>query len=214
MKPARTPLKRAAPKRRSPKQERAKDTIQCILDATAKVLVARGYAKTSTNHIAEKAGISVGSLYQYFKNKESLVHALLVQHCERSESLLSSELEKVGAAPVREIIAHTVRAIIEFNLANHDLCCVFYNELPRDGDFRILSTHFANCAHVIEPFLLAHKDEIRVHDTKLSSYFVVHAVVGTYFGTPKEFRAPANREKFCAEIQDLVITYLTGERSR
>ena len=52
-------------------------TVEAILDATARVLVREGYARTSTNRVAAVAGVSIGSLYQYFPNKESLVAALV-----------------------------------------------------------------------------------------------------------------------------------------
>ena len=56
---------------------RAEEMLQAIFTATERVLVKRGYAGTTTNHIAEVAGISIGSFYRYFKNKEAVVAALL-----------------------------------------------------------------------------------------------------------------------------------------
>lgn len=55
--------------RKSASQERSRMTVEAILDATARVLVREGYARTSTNRVAAVAGVSIGSLYQYFPNK-------------------------------------------------------------------------------------------------------------------------------------------------
>ncbi len=66
--------------RKEPRQARAKAMVDTILDATARVLVERGYAKTNTNVVAEVAGISVGSLYQYYPNKNALIIALRERH--------------------------------------------------------------------------------------------------------------------------------------
>lgn len=59
--------------RRKPRQSRSRATVDAILQATAQVLVRDGYQKATTNRIAERAGVSVGTLYQYFPNKDALV---------------------------------------------------------------------------------------------------------------------------------------------
>jgi len=61
--------------RKKPRQERSVATVEVILDATARVLCSTGYDRASTNRIAMSAGVSVGSLYQYFPSKEALVAA-------------------------------------------------------------------------------------------------------------------------------------------
>jgi AcrR family transcriptional regulator len=69
--------------RKRPSQSRSAATVKAILDATARILVERGYAATSTNAVAERAGVSVGSLYQYFPNKDALIAALHTRHIEQ-----------------------------------------------------------------------------------------------------------------------------------
>ena len=66
--------------RKLPQQERSRIAVAAILEATTRILTEEGYEKANTNRIAERAGVSIGSLYQYFPNKESLITALLVQH--------------------------------------------------------------------------------------------------------------------------------------
>ena len=68
--------------RRLPRQQRSQALFDAILEATAQVLVEHGYAGANTNLIAERAGVSVGSLYQYFPNKDALVAALHERHAE------------------------------------------------------------------------------------------------------------------------------------
>ena len=66
---------RTTPRKR-PRQDRSKATVDSILDATARVLVRHGFDGLTSNAVAEIAGCSIGSLYQYFPNKEALVAAL------------------------------------------------------------------------------------------------------------------------------------------
>lgn len=66
--------------RKSPTQKRALETVEAILEAAVGLFSSRGYARTSTNHVARRAGVSIGSLYQYFPNKDALLAALLARH--------------------------------------------------------------------------------------------------------------------------------------
>ena len=88
---------RALDPRKAPRQKRAQVTVNAILEATAQLLVDVGYRKTSTNRIAERAGVSVGSLYQYFPNRESIVVALF-------EDLATKQME-IFEAGVRGILS-------------------------------------------------------------------------------------------------------------
>jgi len=63
--------------RKQPVQQRSKALVTALLDATARLLVTIGYIAITTNKVAEKAGVGIGSLYEYFPNKESLVAALI-----------------------------------------------------------------------------------------------------------------------------------------
>ena len=64
------------PKRRIPRQARAAETVAAILEATAQVLEAGGLASFTTNAVAERAGVSIGTLYQYFSDKDALMAAI------------------------------------------------------------------------------------------------------------------------------------------
>ena len=66
--------------RKKPLQERSRKTVEVILDAAAQVFTEKGFSGGTTNHIAERAGVSIGSLYQYFPNKDSILVGLLERH--------------------------------------------------------------------------------------------------------------------------------------
>jgi AcrR family transcriptional regulator len=97
--------------RKSPAQERSARTVEILLEATTRVLVTEGYDAASTNRIARAAGVSVGSLYQYFPNKEALVLALAQQHASRMLELLARSAAEVGTAPIEEAVPRFVRAM-------------------------------------------------------------------------------------------------------
>ena len=78
---------------------RAQATVDAILAAAAQILVKHGYEGTNTNRIAEAAGVSVGSLYQYFPNKESIVVALMERHADEVWSIFVRQSSEVWNAP-------------------------------------------------------------------------------------------------------------------
>src|SRR5688572_3227422 len=71
------PAKPLLQPRKRPRQARSRATYQSLLDATARVLERHGYAALTTNHVAEAAGVAVGSLYEYFPSKEVIVAELV-----------------------------------------------------------------------------------------------------------------------------------------
>lgn len=99
--------------RKRPKQHRSRETVSAILEATARVLVEDGFDKTSTNRVAKVAGVSVGSLYQYFPSKEALVMALCEQHCEKMLTLFGDLSLTLLDAPLPVAVRTWVRSMLD-----------------------------------------------------------------------------------------------------
>ena len=94
---ARRPLTKP---RKAASQERSRATVDALVEATARILVKEGFDKASTNRIAEVAGVSVGSLYQYFPGKEALVAAVAERHQQQIMQTVQGEVAEVLALPV------------------------------------------------------------------------------------------------------------------
>lgn len=92
--PEHTDSQRARP-RKQPLQARAQKTVEAIIEATARILENHGHDGFTTNAVAERAGVSIGTLYQYFPNKEALLGALIA----RETALLVDDAELVVAEP-------------------------------------------------------------------------------------------------------------------
>ncbi|MCP3102038.1 TetR/AcrR family transcriptional regulator [Myxococcus sp. K15C18031901] len=96
-------------RRIQPRQQRAQLTVDSILTAAERVMTKEGYAKTTTNHIAEVAGVNIALVYRYFAGKEAIVGALIERWANRTAEALEQTLARHADAPLPE----TVRAIIE-----------------------------------------------------------------------------------------------------
>src|ERR1043165_2820078 len=99
--------------RKHASQERSRATVDALIEATARILVRDGFDKASTNRIAEVAGVSVGSLYQYFPSKEALVVAVIERHNQAILQLVRRVLDGIARLPVEEAVRRVVAVAIE-----------------------------------------------------------------------------------------------------
>src|SRR6516165_4267821 len=95
--------------RKNAAQARSRATVDALVEATARILVRDGFDKASTNRIAEEAGVSVGSLYQYYPSKEALVAAVIERHNRQLMKVVRGVVAEAAAQPielgVRKLVA-------------------------------------------------------------------------------------------------------------
>jgi AcrR family transcriptional regulator len=104
--------------RKKPLQRRAQATVEDVLAAAAQVFEALGYASGTTNRIAERAGVSIGTLYQYFPSKEALAVALLERHLAEGMRRLNEWVGRAVAEP--RTLRETLQLFVEGMIALHD----------------------------------------------------------------------------------------------
>ncbi len=104
--------KRRPQPRRSPIQGRAQATVEAILKAAAQILERRGAEAATTNAIAERAGVSIGSLYQYFTDRDALIHELVRRHIAVMTTVLGDALAGIRDRPLPGVVAQLVAAIV------------------------------------------------------------------------------------------------------
>jgi AcrR family transcriptional regulator len=118
--------------RKVPVQARSRMTVAAILEATAQVLVASGYQRTTTDAVSERAGVSIGTLYQYFPNKESLVAALIQDHVSVILNTVEAAMTANSAAPISTALKAIIHASVEAHRINPALHKVVFEQVPRD----------------------------------------------------------------------------------
>ena len=107
--------------------------MEIILQATTRILVAEGYDRASTNRIALAAGVSIGSLYQYFPNKEALVAALCERHVGQMLAICEAKLTELATAPLPVAAREIVRALLRAHAVEPKLHKVLIEQVPRVG---------------------------------------------------------------------------------
>jgi len=162
--------------RKRPRQARARATVTAILDATEQQLVAHGYDGTNTNNIARRAGVSVGTLYQYFPNKEAVVLAVAERHAERLADLLVQHLTRAQDASLPDACAAFVRALLQAHALAPELHSLLIEQVPRIAGTSPLRSYDEMFEAQVRAFLVERRAEIDPPDLDLAVFILVHAV--------------------------------------
>ncbi|OWV06773.1 TetR family transcriptional regulator [Micromonospora wenchangensis] len=196
--------------RREPRQVRAELTRERILAAAAHVFSEYGYAAGTTNRIAERARVSIGSLYQYFPNKDAILAALLVRHIDRGTWTRADELDLSPGT-----LAATVRALVRDAIDNHSedpqLLRIMIEEAPLSQELLdTIDRHGRQRVAQIRDLLALHPD-VRVTDLDTAAELIVFTVeINTHklMADPR----PIPVERFERELANMVTRYLRGDR--
>src|SRR6185503_5836886 len=145
--------------RKRPRQDRSRATVDAILGAAAQVFAGRGYAATTTNHIAARAGVSIGSLYEYFPSKDALLVALMEAHLGEGEAILEHAAAEATADgdDLDRVVRRFVQAMVTLHGRNRALHRVLFEEapLPRHVHRRLADIE-GRVVSTVEAFLRAH----------------------------------------------------------
>jgi AcrR family transcriptional regulator len=204
------PTTKSVQPRKQVKQRRAAETRSRILDAAARVFADYGYAAGTTNRIAESAGVSIGSLYQYFPNKDSILVELVHAHVNAGISIIQRHLSGV---PLPESLEDQIRLFVKATIENHldqpALHQVLFEEAPRPADLlKMLHTAEKWIVQAAQQ-LLAEHPEVAITDIETASRLVVSAIeslVHRYFAAGQ----PVEVLRFEDELVAMLSRYLRG----
>lgn len=196
--------------RKSASQKRSRVTVETLLDATARVLVREGYDRASTNRIAAKAGVSVGSLYQYFPNKEALVAALVARHNREMLGLLRDALTEMASRDVATVMRELVRAMVDAHLVDPVLHRIFAEQVPRMGQLAKIEALQKEIFLLVRNYLEERRNEIAVENLDSATSICVTTVESlTHEFVIRRPDAPADdRDRFIDEVTRLIVGYL------
>lgn len=170
---ARKPLTKP---RKAASQERSRATVDALVEATARILVKEGFDKASTNRIADVAGVSVGSLYQYFPGKEALVAAVIERHRKEIMQTVRGELAEVAAQPVERAVRRLVAVAVKAHRIDPALHSVLAEQIPRVGKLEKVETFNRENYALFRAYLERHREELRVDDLALASFVCVTSI--------------------------------------
>jgi AcrR family transcriptional regulator len=192
-------------------QERSRLTVDALLEATARVLMKEGYDRASTNRIAQVAGVSIGSLYQYFPSKEALVAAVIDRHTQELSEVTRSALVKAAARPIEDAAREFVSVAIDAHRVNPKLHGVLAEQIPRVGRLENIEANVREGYALVRGYLEAHRDEIDVADLDLAAFVlvtVVEALTHAAVLRRPDILADDKARQFVEDVTRLVVRYL------
>lgn len=198
--------------RKSASQKRSHLTVNALLEATARILVREGFDKASTNHIAEVAGVSVGSLYQYFPCKEALVAALIDRHNQKVMRAVRGELAEAVNLPIEQAVRKLVAVAVKAHRIDPKLHRVLAEQIPRVGRLEKVETFNRENYALFRAYLESRRDEIRAVDLGLAAFVCVTSIEALTH-TAVLHQELVSDEAMVALVEEatrLVVGYLTA----
>jgi len=139
--------------RKRPVQARSGVTVAAILEATIQVLLSHGAERLTTTRVAERAGVSVGTLYQYYSNKRSLLFAVLERHLASVVIAVERAFREHHYRPLATMVGAVVRSFVDAKLARKDASLALYAVAP-DLDGEALTAKLTRRAQTAISYML------------------------------------------------------------
>ncbi|MFD5827416.1 TetR/AcrR family transcriptional regulator [Lentzea sp. NPDC060358] len=199
---------RPAAPRRKPRQVRAELTRDRILTAAAHVFTEHGYAAGTTNRIAEQARVSIGSLYQYFPNKDAILAELMVRHIDRGAWRRAEDLD-LSPGTLEAVVRALVRDAVDNHRDDPRLLRIMIEEGQLSDELRATITRHGEQRVAEVRDLFARHPDVRVRDLAAAAELVVFTVeINTH--RLAAFPQGLALETVESELVDMVTRYLRG----
>ena len=193
--------------RKLPQQERSRQMVSTLIEATARCIAERGLDNTSTPMIAERAGVSVGSLYQYFSSKDALIEAMVAQLANDIGTGLS-RLPIAPEASLRDLVSVAIR----FGFATlHSQDGLYlelvrnWHRLPTKKVADVLQQHFLELARL---YFLKHYREYPIADLQVRLFIITNSTLFTLVRQVGQQSAWITEDAVAEGLIDMITGYL------
>jgi AcrR family transcriptional regulator len=196
--------------RKPPRQPRSRVTVCAILDATIRVLDREGSDAATTSRIAEVAGVSVGTLYQYFSNRDAILVALQDRELERTTDMMKRVLTASGRAPEPALARTVVEELLKLYRAAPELHRVLAVEGLRVSDKERVQAFDLRIVSVIRSFLALAGGAVERRNLDAAAFVVYQSVRATMLAYLLEQPPGLDDAVLVDELSVLISRYLVG----
>lgn len=196
---------------RRPQQERSKATVQAIVEAGFICVAERGIAGTTTRHIADRAGISVGSLYEYFRDKQQVYDAMTRHFVDMTVGMLEPMIPELVEMDIVEAIETMFKAFNELLSRNDERYLrVAHQALMFDAQMYLEPLSKA-LSDLIMQYLMHHPELLRVRNIKVMSYIAINGGIFTVLRHMRDPNPPITFDQLARGLADMVEHYVSRE---
>jgi AcrR family transcriptional regulator len=200
-------LKTPAKPIKTPVQARSIYTVDAIFEATIQVLIQHGINQLTTTKVASRAGVSVGTLYQYFPNKTALLTAALERHLNAVVTAVEKACNTAKGQPVQAMATSLVTAFVDAKLSAADASKALYAVASELGSADVVA-RMTQRSQLALCDMLATTADARFDDLRVVSYMLSTALVGPIQGLLHSAAPPAFAEQVKAQSILMTVAYL------
>lgn len=184
-------------------------TVDSILDATEKILKKDGYSHLTTNRIADVAGVSVGTLYQYFSNKNAIVYALIEKVVSDASDQLRDKLMEMMTSPIEQMFPEMIRLLLSIYRENAFVLFQIRHQIPqlKDSYAKLTTGNFTFVTNLA--YLKQHQVELTVKDLPTALFIVENTITSNCIRYLESSNLEISEEGFVNELSSIVLKYLT-----
>ena len=164
--------------RKTPVQARSTVTVEAIAEAAIQVLLSHGVERLTTTRVAERAGVSVGTLYQYYPNKQALLFAVLEAHLDKVTAVLSRACEESHGLPIKARVQHVLEAFVDAKMERTDVSMALYKIAAELGGVKVVRTVGERSHRTIEQMLVT-VPGAQFEDVKFTAWMMMATMAGT-----------------------------------
>jgi len=195
--------------RKRPRQARAAVTVDAIFEATIQVLLAEGIHRLTTTRVAERAGVSVGTMYQYFPHKQALLYALNERYLDRLAERVEATCSDLHGKATSEMVSGLIEVYWEVKTERSDVTRVLYSSAV-ELDNEALIEAFARRMDLATAAMLGTAPNARYANLDLVNATLLSVIFGTVRNVfernmPAELQADIRRQ-----LISMCLSYLQG----
>lgn len=197
--------------RNRPKQSRSRATVGAILEATIRVLDQEGYEAATTTRVAEVAGVSIGTLYQYFSNRDAILDALQDRELSHALEFMAKVLSEADRYSERELARTVILGLLEMYNAAPALHRVLVIEGLRVTPPDRVHAFDVRMVSAIRSFLAVGQLDVRRANLDAAAFVIFQSVRAVMLARLLESPANISDETLVEELTDLLVRYLVNE---
>ena len=195
--------------RKTPTQARSAVTVEAISEATIQVLLSHGAERLTTTRVAERAGVSVGTLYQYYPNKQSLLFAVLEHHMNNVAARVEAVCDSACHKPLAEMIREVVEVFVDAKMERADVSVALYRVSAGVGGPALIKRISQRSRNAVEAMLQTASDTKSPPD-KFAIDIMLAAMAGAMRSLLEAGPSPATVRKSREQLVLLCQSYMAA----
>jgi AcrR family transcriptional regulator len=199
--------------RKTPVQARSTVTVQSICEATIQVLLSHGAERLTTTRVAERAGVSVGTLYQYYPNKRSLLFAVMENHLNKVAAKVETVCQNASHKPLAEMVKEVVEAFVDAKMERADISGALYRVSTEVGGPALIKRIGQRSRKAVEAALETAAD-IKSPPDKFAVEIMLSAMAGTMRSLLEASPSPATVRKAREQLVLLCQSYMAAATAK